>query len=335
MHDSTTTRSEGHPATAPDSSGRPAQASGRTRAVDVVMAYVALTKPRVIELLLVAAIPALLQADRGSVHLGLVFLTLVGGWMGAASANSLNMVVDADIDKVMKRTERRPLARHAVSPRAALVFGLTLGVGSMLWLGLLAGSWLAALFILLTICFYVLVYSLVLKRRTAQNVVWGGAAGCMPVLVSWAVITDNVEMASAGWWQAIVLFLIIFFWTPPHTWALAMRYKDDYQAAGVPMLPVVMSPEGVTRRITIYTWVTVLCTFALIPAAGWVYAAGAAGFGIWFIVMAHKLEAGVRRGVEVKPLKLFMLSNNYLAGVFVALSVDAVLGLQTISEMLP
>src|SRR5699024_4799585 len=197
------------------------------------------------------------------------------------------------------------------------------------------GSWLAALFILLTICFYVLVYSLVLKRRTAQNVVWGGAAGCMPVLVSWAVITDNVEMASAGWWQAIVLFLFIFFWTPPHTWALAMRYKDDYQAAGVPMLPVVMSPEGVTRRITIYTWVTVLCTFALIPAAGWVYAAGAAGFGIWFIVMAHKLEAGVRRGVEVKPLKLFMLSNNYLAGVFVALSVAAVLGRQTISDMLP
>src|SRR5699024_2842517 len=216
--------------------------------------------------------------------------------------SSMNGGGEGDSDKVMKRSERRPLARHAVSPRAALVCGLTLGVGSMRWLGLLAGSWLAALFILLTICFYVLVYSLVLKRRTAQNVVWGGAAGCMPVLGSWAVITDDVAMASAGWWQALVLFLSIFFWAPPHTWALAMRYKDDYQAAGVPMLPVVMSPEGVTRRITIYTWVTVLCTFALIPAAGWVYAAGAAGFGIWFIVMAHKLEAGVRRGVEVKPL---------------------------------
>lgn len=333
MHDSTPTRSGGRSTSSPESPGRLAPGSRRTRAVDVVMSYVALTKPRVIELLLVAAIPALLQADRGSIHLGLILLTLVGGWMGAASANSLNMVVDADIDKVMKRTERRPLARYAVSTRAALVFGLALGAGSMLWLGLLAGSWLAAQFIALTISFYVFVYSMVLKRRTAQNVVWGGAAGCMPVLVSWAVITDNVEMSSEGWWQAIVLFLIIFFWTPPHTWALAMRYKDDYEAAGVPMLPVLMSPEGVTRRITLYTWVTVLCTFALIPAAGWVYAAGAIGFGVWFIVMAHRLEAGVRRGAEVKPLKLFILSNNYLAGVFVALSVDALLGLQTVSEM--
>lgn len=334
MHDSTPTRSGGQSTSTPEPSGLSAPGSGGTRAKDVVMSYIALTKPRVIELLLVAAIPALLQADRGSVHLGLVLLTLVGGWMGAASANSLNMVVDADIDQVMKRTERRPLARHAVSTRAALIFGLVLGAGSMLWLGLLAQSWLAALFILFTIAFYVGIYSMVLKRRTAQNVVWGGIAGCMPVMVSWAVITDHLpEGQSQNWWQAIVLFLIIFFWTPPHTWALAMRYKEDYEAAGVPMLPVVMGPEGVTRRITIYTWVTVLCTFALIPAAGWIYAAGAIGFGLWFIVMAHRLEAGVRRGIEVKPLKLFILSNNYLAGVFVALSLDAILGLQTVSEM--
>ncbi|MDV8000274.1 heme o synthase [Rhodococcus sp. IEGM 1408] len=334
MHESTPTRSGGPSVSPPESSGRPAPPHGRARVVDVVMSYIALTKPRVIELLLVAAIPAMLQADRGQVHLSLVLLTLVGGWLGAASANTLNMVVDADIDKVMKRTERRPLARYAVTPRAALIFGLTLGVSSMLWLGLLAGSWLAAFFILLTICFYVLVYSMVLKRRTSQNVVWGGAAGCMPVLVSWAVITDHLpEGQPHNWWQAIVLFLIIFFWTPPHTWALAMRYKEDYKAAGVPMLPVVMGPEGVTRRITIYTWVTVLCSLALVPAAGWVYAAGAIGFGVWFIVMAHRLEAGVRRGVEVKPLKLFILSNNYLAGLFVALSIDAVLGLETISEM--
>lgn len=336
MHDSFPTRSRGPAVTSPPPSGPPAPPSGRARVVDVVMAYIALTKPRVIELLLVAAIPTMLQADRGNVHLGLILLTLVGGWLGAASANSLNMVVDADIDKVMKRTERRPLARHAVTPRAALIFGLILGASSMLWLGLLAGSWLAAFFILLTILFYVLVYSMFLKRRTAQNVVWGGAAGCMPVLVSWAVITDNLPAGQAhNWWQAIVLFLIIFFWTPPHTWALAMRYKEDYKAAGVPMLPVIMGPEGVTRRITIYTWVTVLVSFALIPAAGWIYAAGAIGFGLWFIIMAHRLEAGVRRGVEVKPLKLFILSNNYLAGVFVALSIDAVLGLQTIAEIFP
>lgn len=334
MHDSTPTRSGGRSVPPPESTGRPTPASGRARIIDVVMSYLALTKPRVIELLLVAAIPALLQADRGNIHLSLVLLTLVGGWMGAASANSLNMVVDYDIDQVMKRTERRPLARHAITPRAALIFGLVLGAASMLWLGLLAKSWLAAFFILITILFYVIVYSMILKRRTAQNVVWGGAAGCMPVFVSWAVITDNLPDSHAdNWWQAVVLFLVIFFWTPPHTWALAMRYKEDYKAAGVPMLPVVMGPEGVTRRITIYTWVTVLCSFALIPAAGWIYAAGALGFGVWFIVMAHRLEAGVRRGIEVKPLKLFILSNNYLAGLFVALSIDAVLGLESLSEM--
>lgn len=336
MHDSTGTRrgTDGSRlAEEPGTAGTPARRTGLGRLRDVVMAYVALTKPRVIELLLVAAIPSMLQADRGNVHLDLVLLTLVGGWMGAASANTLNMVVDADIDKVMKRTERRPLARHAVSTRAALIFGLALGAASMLWLGLLAESWLAALFILLTICFYVFVYTMVLKRRTAQNVVWGGAAGCMPVLVSWAVVTDHLpEGQSHAWWQAIVLFLVIFFWTPPHTWALAMRYREDYEAAGVPMLPVIMEPVGVTRRIVVYTWVTVACTLALVPAAGWVYAVGAVGFGAWFLVMAHRLHAGVRGGAEVKPLKLFILSNNYLAGVFVALSIDAVLGLPTVAS---
>ncbi|WP_333619285.1 heme o synthase, partial [Dietzia sp.] len=229
------------------------------RAKDIIGAYIALTKPRVIELLLVAAIPSMLQADRGHIHLGLVLLTLVGGWMGAAAANTYNMVVDYDIDQVMKRTEKRPLARHAVSRRAAFIFATLLMVASVLWLGLLAKSWLAAGFIVLTIMFYVFVYTMVLKRRTWQNVVWGGAAGCMPVLVSWAVITDNLPSGEgSAWWQAIVLFLIIFFWTPPHTWALAMRYKDDYERAGVPMLPVVKTPREVTLQIVLYTWVTVL-----------------------------------------------------------------------------
>lgn len=320
--------------TAPGPAAPSSPSFGR-RVLDVLGAYLALTKPRVIELLLVAAIPALLQADRGNVHLSLTLLTLVGGWMGAAGANTYNMVVDYDIDQVMKRTEKRPLARHAVTRRAAFIFATTLTVGSMLWLGLLAKSWLAAGFILATVLFYVLVYTMVLKRRTWQNVVWGGAAGCMPVLVSWAVIADNLpDGQDANWWQAIVLFLIIFFWTPPHTWALSMRYKEDYKAAGVPMLPVVKTPIEVTRQILIYTWVTVLVTFLLIPAAGWIYAAGAVGFGAWFIIMAHRLHAGVKRGVEVKPLALFILSNNYLAAVFVALSVDAVLGLQTVSAYL-
>ena len=341
MHDSTRTRNGGARPTDPESSTRRSDTDetstppGPKRIRDVIFAYIALTKPRVIELLLVAAIPALLQADRGGIHIDLVFLTLVGGWMGAASANSLNMVVDSDIDKVMKRTERRPLARHAITPRAALVFGLVLAAASMLWLGLLANSWLAAFFILITILFYVIVYSMFLKRRTAQNVVWGGAAGCMPVFVSWAVITDNMpEGHESNWWQAVVLFLVIFFWTPPHTWALAMRYKEDYRAAGVPMLPVIMEPVRVTRRIVVYTWVTVLTTLLLLPAAGWIYAAGAVGFGVWFLVMAHRLHIGVKGGAEVQPLKLFILSNNYLAGVFVALSVDALLNLPVLSALI-
>lgn len=304
---------------------------------ETVLAYVALTKPRVIELLLVAAIPAMLQADRGEVHAKIIILTLIGGFLGAGSANSLNMVVDADIDKVMKRTERRPLARRTVTPRAALVFGLTLGVVSFFWLWRLANSLTAGIFILITIAFYVLVYSMILKRRTAQNVVWGGAAGCMPVLIGWAAVKDNMDVPMGDalhWWQPVVLFLVIFFWTPPHTWALAMRYKDDYERAGVPMLPVIMEAPRVTLRIVIYTWATVLCTIALIPAAGWIYAAAALGAGVWFLAMAHRLHGDVSKGAEVKPLRLFILSNNYLAIVCVGLSVDAVLNMTTLGSLI-
>ena len=201
------------------------------RSKATVLAYVALTKPRVIELLLVATIPVMLQADRGHVDIALIAATLLGGWLGAGSANTLNMVADADIDQKMKRTARRPLARHAVTTRNALIFGIVLWIASfaVLWS---AANLLSALLVTATIAFYVGVYTMILKRRTWQNVVWGGAAGCMPTLVGWAAVTGSIG------WQPIVLFLVIFFWTPPHTWALAMRYKEDYRAAGVPMLPV-------------------------------------------------------------------------------------------------
>nr|WP_307806302.1 MULTISPECIES: heme o synthase [Rhodococcus] len=288
-------------------------------------AYIALTKPRVIELLLVATIPTMLLADRGTVNLPLLFATLFGGWMGAASANTLNCVVDADIDKVMKRTARRPLAREAVPTSHAFVFGALLGVGSFLWLWW-AANLLSGILVVATILFYVLVYTMVLKRRTSQNVVWGGAAGCMPALVGWSAVTGTIG------WQAIVLFLVIFFWTPPHTWALAMRYKDDYKAAGVPMLPVVATEQVVTRQIVLYTWATVAATAALIPAAGVVYAAVALAAGAWFLLMAHQLYSGVRRGEAVKPLRLFLQSNNYLAVVFIGLAVDSVLGMSTVSD---
>lgn len=300
--------------------------------METIKAYIALTKPRVIELLLVATFPAMLQADRGANHIGLILLTVIGGWIGAAAANCFNMIVDSDIDQVMKRTKRRPLAKHAVTPVQARIFAWVLTVVSFLWLTFLCKSLAAALFVLLTIAFYIFIYTKWLKRNTPQNIVIGGAAGCMPVIVGWAVIHDNVTNPS-GWWQAVVLFLIIFFWTPPHTWALAMRYKEDYKAAGVPMMPVVRSAENVTKQIVVYTWLMVITTLLLVPAAGVVYAVGALGAGIWFLIMVHALYRGVRQGQEVKPLRVFIMSNNYLSIVFVALSIDAIFGLTTIGQL--
>lgn len=285
-----------------------------------LLGYLALTKPRVVELLLVTTIPAMLLASRGSVDLVLILNTLFGGMLAAGGANTLNCVADADIDKVMTRTAGRPLARAAVPRSHALVFGLALSVASFFWLwwttNLLSAHLAAA-----TIAFYVLVYTLLLKRRTSQNVVWGGAAGCMPVMIGWSAVTDTIG------WQALAMFAVIFFWTPPHTWALAMKYKEDYRAAGVPMLPVVATERQVTNQIVIYTWLTVAATLALIPAAGWLYAAVAVLAGGWFLALAHRLRAGVRRGEPVKPLKLFLQSNNYLAAVFCALAVDSVIPL--------
>jgi protoheme IX farnesyltransferase len=297
------------------------EAPGRTRTT--FLAYVALTKPRVIELLLVTAIPAMLLADRGTVDPLLILNTLVGGLLAAAGANTLNCVADADIDKVMKRTALRPLARESVPTRHALIFGLLLSAGSFAWLWWTTNL-LSGLLAVATILFYVFVYTLLLKRRTSQNVVWGGAAGCMPVMIAWSAVTGTIQ------WPALVMFGIIFFWTPPHTWALAMRYKDDYKAAGVPMLPTVATERQVTRQILIYTWLTVLTTLALALVTGWLYASVALLAGAWFLVMAHQLYSGVKRGEPVKPLRLFLQSNNYLAVVFCALAVDSALALPTV-----
>ena len=288
-----------------------------------LLAYLALTKPRVIELLLVTTIPAMLLADRGTVDPLLILNTLVGGLLAAAGANTLNCVADADIDKVMKRTALRPLARATVPTRHALIFGLALSVGSFFWLWL-ATNLLSGVLAVATIAFYVFVYTLLLKRRTSQNVVWGGAAGCMPVMIGWSAVTGTIQ------WPALVMFAIIFFWTPPHTWALAMRYKDDYKAAGVPMLPAVATEREVTRQIVIYTWATVIATLALALATGWLYTAVAVLAGAWFLTMAHQLYNGVKRGEAVKPLRLFLQSNNYLAVVFLALAIDSALALPTL-----
>ncbi|OKH71411.1 protoheme IX farnesyltransferase [Mycobacterium sp. SWH-M3] len=294
-----------------------------SRIRSTLLAYLALTKPRVIELLLVTAIPAMLLADRGTVDPLLILNTLIGGMMAAAGANTLNCVADADIDKVMKRTARRPLAKASVPTRHALIFGLVLTVASFAWLWWTTNL-LSGLLGLATIAFYVFVYTLLLKRRTSQNVVWGGAAGCMPVMIGWSAVTGAIQ------WPALVMFLVIFFWTPPHTWALAMRYKDDYKAAGVPMLPAVATERQVTRQILIYTWLTVITTLVLALATGWLYASVALLAGAWFLVMAHQLYSGVKRGEPVKPLRLFLQSNNYLAVVFCALAIDSALALPTL-----
>ena len=294
-----------------------------SRVRETVLAYLALTKPRVIELLLVTAIPAMLLAHRGSVNPLLILTTLIGGMLAAGGANTLNCVADADIDKLMKRTARRPLARAAVPTGNALVFGLALSIASFFWLWRTTNL-LSGLLAVGTIAFYVFIYTLLLKRRTSQNVVWGGAAGCMPVMIAWSAVTGTIG------WQALAMFAIIFFWTPPHTWALAMRYKEDYKAAGVPMLPVVATERQVTRQILFYTWLTVAATLVLALAAGWLYTVVAVLAGVWFLAMAHQLYAGVRRGEAVKPLRLFLQSNNYLAVVFCALAVDSAIGLPTL-----
>ncbi len=295
----------------------PAERSARRRRAGAVLrAYLALTKPRIVELLLVTTVPAMVLAAGGLPPLGLLVATLVGGSLAAGSANALNCYLDRDIDAVMRRTVARPLARHAVSPGSALVFGVLLGLVAVAVMALT--TWLAALLTVAAILFYVLVYTLLLKRRTPQNIVWGGAAGCMPVLIGWAAVTGSLG------WPPVVLFGVVFFWTPPHFWALAIRFREDYARAGVPMLPVVATPVAVGRRIVAYAWLTVATSLLLWPlATTWVYGVAALAAGGWFLAAAHGLLARVRRGQEPRALRLFHLSNSYLALLFVAVAVDA------------
>jgi protoheme IX farnesyltransferase len=247
-----------------------------------------------------------------------VLATLVGGALAAGSANALNCYLDRDIDAVMRRTGHRPLARQDVTPRAALAFGIALGAVAVLLIGL-ATNWLAASLTALAIGFYVVVYTMVLKRRTPQNIVWGGAAGCMPVLIGWAAVTGTLA------WPPVILFGVVFFWTPPHFWALAMRFRADYERAGVPMLPVVASPERVARDILCYSGLTVATSLLLWPVAtSWVYGVLAAAAGGVLLVAAHRLYADVRAGGG-RPMRLFHLSNSYLAFVFVAVAIDTFL----------
>ena len=296
--------------------------AGRRQARLVMRSLFALTKPRIIELLLVTTVPTMFLAQRGVPSARLLALTLLGGALAAASANTINCYIDRDIDAVMRRTSRRPLvakgADAIIKPGEALASGILLGAASTLLLGLLV-NWLAAALAVGAILFYVFVYTLGLKRRTASNIVIGGAAGCFPVLVGWAAVTGTVSL------PAVVLFAVIFFWTPPHFWALAMKFRDDYAAASVPMLPVVASPATVTRKIVVYSYAMVAATLALVPYAGWLYGCVAAALGGWFLIEAHRLRSRVAAGDAPAPMRLFHQSIAYLTLLFVAIAVAALL----------
>ncbi|MEO5922050.1 MAG: heme o synthase [Pseudolysinimonas sp.] len=290
-----------------------------------ITAYVALTKPRVIELLLVTTAPVMVLAAGGVLDLGFLAIlvaTLIGGSLSAASANAFNCYIDRDIDAVMKRTQNRPLVTGALSSREALVFAWTTGVLSIAVLGMFT-TWLAAALSVVAILFYVVVYTLVLKRRTPQNIVWGGAAGCMPVLIGWAAVTGSLS------WAPIILFGIVFLWTPPHYWPLSMRYREDYASVHVPMLGVVRGRATVGLQIVLYAWATIVCSLLLIPVAsmGVLYAVVAALSGIWFLVEAHRLYSGAIRDAETRPMRVFHASITYLTLVFLAVGLDPLLHL--------
>ncbi len=284
---------------------------------DRIRAYVRLTKPRIIYLLLITTVPSMVLAARGWPGIGLVVATLTGGAIAAGGANAINQYLDRDIDEVMRRTRRRPLPSHLIRPRRALVFGLALGLVSfaVLWTTV---NLLAAALSIAAVAFYVLVYTLWLKRTSPQNIVIGGAAGAVPVLVGWAAVTGRIGL------PAIVMFVIVFLWTPPHFWALAMRYERDYAAAGVPMLPVVAGWPATTRQILAYTLLLVAATLALVPAGrmGLLYLLAALGLGLAFILRAARLR---RRPTAPAAMALFHFSIGYLALLFGAVAFDALL----------
>ncbi len=289
----------------------------------VVRDYIALTKPRIIELLLVTTFPVMFLAEGGIPSLWLMVATLVGGTLAAASANTLNCYLDRDIDAQMHRTENRPLVTGAITPRAALVFGIVLGVVATLWLGLLV-NWLSAWLGLGAIVLYVGFYTILLKRRTSQNIVWGGVAGCMPVLIGWSAVTNSLS------WEALVLFMVIFFWTPPHYWPLSMRFKEDYAAAGVPMLPVIAHDVAVARQVVGYSWLTVITSLILIPLApmGWLYTGAALLSGAVLLVEAHRLLVRAKAGAvgnRLGAMRLFHFSISYLTLLFLGVAVDPLL----------
>lgn len=295
----------------------------RQRKRSAVAAYIALTKPRIIELLLTTTVPTLFLVYQGWPDWIVLVACVVFGYLASGSANAYNMVLDRDIDAVMNRTKERPIVTGEISPRNATIFATIIGVISVVgfWV---TTTWLAGVLALAAILLYVVFYTMLLKRRTDQNIVWGGAAGCMPVLIAWAAATGKVEL------PAIILFLIIFFWTPPHYWPLSMKFAKDYRRAGVPMLGAVADDLTVAKRCVIYAAATILATLALIPIApmGWVYSIAAIASGAWFGWMCIDLYRHALHPETGKPkaMKVFHGSIYYLAIVFLAIAVDPFIG---------
>jgi len=283
-------------------------------------AYLALTKPRIIELLLITTAPTMFLAAKGVPDLGLLFGVLVGGALSAGSANAFNCYIDRDIDRLMKRTENRPLVTGELSDREALVFAWVLGAVSTVVLWLVANPLTAGLSVA-AILLYVVFYTLILKRRTEQNIVWGGVAGCMPVLIGWAGVTNSLS------WEPLILFLVIFLWTPAHYWPLSVKYAEDYDRADVPMLAVTEGEASVSLQTVLYAWATVVCSLLLVPVApmGWFYTLAALGAGAWFIIESHLLYHRTVSGRPGKPMRVFHLSITYLTLLFVAVGVDPLL----------
>jgi protoheme IX farnesyltransferase len=291
----------------------------RRRPLIVLRAYLTLTKPRIVELLLVTTLPTMFLAAGGMPPLGLTVVVLLGGALAAGAANALNCYIDRDIDEVMRRTARRPLPAHTVSPRAVLVFGLTLAAVSVALMAAFTNP-LAAGLTLAAIAYYDLVYTWWLKRTTPANTVWGGACGAAPVLIGWAAVTG--ELAAPAW----VLFAVVFLWQPPHFYALAIKFKDDYARAGIPMLPVVASPRRVGVEIVAYAWLTLVASVALWPLAMTpVYGLTALAVGTVFVAEAHRLAGRAFRGEPLRPMRLFHWSTTYLTLLFVAVAVDALI----------
>jgi protoheme IX farnesyltransferase len=280
----------------------------------VLGGYIALTKPRIIELLLITTVPTMVLAEQGWPAWDLVVVTLIGGTLAAGGANAINMVVDRDIDALMERTRNRPMVTGLVRPRQALIFalGLEIAAFAVLWFG---ANLLAAVLAASAAAFYVFVYTLWLKRTSRQNIVIGGAAGAVPVLVGWAAVRDSLD------WAPVVAFSLIFFWTPPHFWALAIRHADDYKAASVPMLPVVETMARTVRQMVIYTVILVATTIVLVPVAelGWIYAVTAVLLGAGFL--GGTIALG-RSPTPARSMRLFGFSITYVTVLFTSMTVD-------------